>query len=60
VAAGELHSCAASTTTEAYCWGNNTQGQAGLGNDRDQIPPLEFRVPDTWKSWLAETTPAAG
>jgi alpha-tubulin suppressor-like RCC1 family protein len=33
VAAGELHSCAASTTTEAYCWGNNTQGQAGLGND---------------------------
>ncbi|HKP28998.1 MAG TPA: hypothetical protein VJU15_06330, partial [Gemmatimonadales bacterium] len=33
VAAGELHSCAVTTIGETYCWGNNTQGQAGLGND---------------------------
>jgi alpha-tubulin suppressor-like RCC1 family protein len=31
IAAGELHSCGATTTREGYCWGSNVQGQAGLG-----------------------------
>lgn len=33
IAAGELHSCAASTSGDGYCWGSNVQGQAGLGSD---------------------------
>ncbi len=31
VAAGELHSCAITSANTLYCWGDNAQGQLGLG-----------------------------
>ena len=31
VAAGWLHACALTTTGQAYCWGDNTSGQLGIG-----------------------------
>jgi alpha-tubulin suppressor-like RCC1 family protein len=31
VVAGWLHTCGVSTTGTAYCWGNNTSGQLGIG-----------------------------
>ena len=39
VAAG-AHSCALSTTGEAYCWGPNADGQLGNGEraDRNSLP----------------------
>jgi alpha-tubulin suppressor-like RCC1 family protein len=37
VVAGWLHTCGVSTTGTAYCWGNNTSGQLGIGTF-DTVP----------------------
>ena len=46
VAAGALHTCAASSTGSLYCWGSNASGQAGLGNAAGaNIPTLIAGTP---------------
>ncbi|QJR16127.1 RCC1 domain-containing protein [Usitatibacter palustris] len=45
IAAGGLHSCA-STDTAIYCWGNNSDGQLGTGNQVSSgTPVLVMNVP---------------
>jgi alpha-tubulin suppressor-like RCC1 family protein len=39
ITAGFKHSCSLSTTGEAYCWGDNTDGQLGVGNNNSQNVP---------------------
>jgi alpha-tubulin suppressor-like RCC1 family protein len=31
ITAGTFHTCAITTTDRAYCWGNNFEGQLGVG-----------------------------
>ncbi|WP_169796733.1 hypothetical protein [Chondromyces crocatus] len=38
VASGGIHTCARSVNS-TFCWGNNSQGQLGLGNDVDHHTP---------------------
>jgi alpha-tubulin suppressor-like RCC1 family protein len=35
ITAGTFHSCAITTGDKAYCWGNNFQGQLGIGTTDD-------------------------
>jgi Regulator of chromosome condensation (RCC1) repeat len=48
VTAGGYHSCATRTNGTLWCWGNNAQGELGIGNQVDQDRPRQV------------TTPAAG
>jgi alpha-tubulin suppressor-like RCC1 family protein len=34
VSAGKYHTCAVTTTDEAFCWGDNDFGQLGIGTDQ--------------------------
>ncbi len=40
ITAGFKHSCSLSTTGAAFCWGDNTDGQLGLGNNTSQNTPV--------------------
>jgi PAS domain S-box-containing protein len=39
ITAGFKHSCSLSTTGEVFCWGDNTDGQLGVGNNNSQNVP---------------------
>lgn len=41
VEVGYQHSCATRTDTTAWCWGNNTNGQLGLGNTTQESYPWQ-------------------
>lgn len=40
VTAGAAHSCGVTTTTQAYCWGDNAYGQLGTGNEHSSTVPV--------------------
>ena len=40
VSAGETHTCAIAFDAKAYCWGANTQGQLGNGNNTNSLVPV--------------------
>jgi alpha-tubulin suppressor-like RCC1 family protein len=40
IAAGGDHACAIATGGAAYCWGYNTRGQLGTGNNTDSAVPV--------------------
>jgi alpha-tubulin suppressor-like RCC1 family protein len=46
IAAGEIHSCAASKSGGVYTWGSGNGGQLGHGNGADETRPT--RVEATW------------
>ena len=50
VSAGQDHTCAITTEGELYCWGNNGEGQLGIG-----ISPVSANTPQrvnpTWSDW---------
>ena len=39
ISAGQLHTCAVTTSGGAYCWGENSNGQLGTGNTTDRFTP---------------------
>jgi uncharacterized protein YjdB len=39
VSAGYQHSCAITTTNQAYCWGDNGGGQLGTGGESSEFAP---------------------
>lgn len=45
VAAGNLHSCAITSTKELYCWGGNIAGQLGDGSTITTEEPIEVETP---------------
>ena len=40
-----VHSCGLTTSSEAYCWGNNLLGQLGNGSNTNSNVPLEVADP---------------
>jgi len=40
VSAGETHTCAIAFDGKAYCWGANTSGQLGNGNNTNSLVPV--------------------
>lgn len=45
VAAYWDHACALSDIGEVYCWGRNSLGQLGIGNNVDSITPVQVSLP---------------
>jgi alpha-tubulin suppressor-like RCC1 family protein len=45
VATGLRHSCAVTTTGEAYCWGSNMQAQLGDSTITDRLTPTAVKLP---------------
>ncbi len=41
VAVGAAHTCALSTTGQAYCWGRNESGQLGDGTTETRLTPVD-------------------
>lgn len=41
IAAGSQHACAATSVGAAQCWGENTQGQLGIGSTTPSFTPLK-------------------
>ena len=39
IAAGDDHTCAMNVARNVYCWGQNSQGQLGLGDMTDRPDP---------------------
>ena len=52
VGAGYGHTCALSTTGQAYCWGRNSRGQVGDGSETERPTPVRV-------SWGLEFTALA-
>ena len=48
IQAGGRHSCAISSTNTVYCWGQNDDGQLGLGNTSNyEALPIALSIPST-------------
>ena len=45
IAAGSLHTCALTTTGQAYCWGANNQGQLGNNSTTNSRIPVAVQMP---------------
>ena len=45
VAAYWDHACALSDIGEVYCWGRNSLGQLGIGNNVDSTTPVQVSLP---------------
>jgi len=50
VAAGRAHSCALMQDSTLQCWGDNSLGQLGLGNDRPRSQPTKVSFGDGKKA----------
>ncbi|MCK5798792.1 MAG: hypothetical protein KAI47_16480, partial [Deltaproteobacteria bacterium] len=48
VAAGDLHTCAIRADGSLFCWGNNGQGELGLGNRTTQMAPTRVGTGTSW------------
>lgn len=44
ITAGENHTCALSNAGEEWCWGNNAEGQLGIGNTDMQLIPTHVSL----------------
>jgi len=42
---GESQSCAITSDNQAYCWGNNNEGQLGIGNTSSSLIPMRVPAP---------------
>lgn len=47
VAAGQGHACALRESGELFCWGRNTSGQLGIGNEQIQVRPPTAVTPSS-------------
>lgn len=45
VDAGEEHTCALEHNGAVFCWGDNSSGQLGAGDNNDRDAPVEVRFP---------------
>ena len=46
-----LHTCALKTSGELYCWGNNSDGELGLGHTMSpQLTPAQVAHPYPWRA----------
>ena len=45
VAVGGQHRCALQPNGNAFCWGGNSKGQLGVGNDKDRATPQKVAIP---------------
>ena len=45
ITAGSLHTCALTTTGQAYCWGLNNQGQLGNNSTTNSRIPVAVQMP---------------
>ena len=41
IGAGSTHSCLLDNANSVWCWGNNGEGQLGLGNNKSQASPVK-------------------
>jgi alpha-tubulin suppressor-like RCC1 family protein len=48
VRAGIYHTCGRTTGNDAFCWGNNGEGQLGIGNQTNQNKPVVVTGGKTW------------
>ena len=45
IAASNVHTCALTTTGQAYCWGQNTSGQLGNNSTTNSLTPVAVQMP---------------
>ena len=45
ITAGYYHTCALTTTNQAYCWGRNIQGQLGNNSTTSSLTPVAVQMP---------------
>ncbi|MDP9036397.1 MAG: hypothetical protein M3O50_16475 [Myxococcota bacterium] len=53
VSGGNLHTCATRSDGTLWCWGDNSNGQLGIGNTTQQTSPVQVGVATTWASVVA-------
>lgn len=53
VALGFTHSCAITASGALYCWGNNADGQLGLGDTQGRSAPAAIDVSVSWSKVAA-------
>lgn len=52
VTAGEHHTCAITVAEKLYCWGENYNGQLGVGDTKNRLTPTPITV-DSTRAWIA-------
>ncbi len=62
LAQGSNHGCGIKTDDTAWCWGNNTEGQLGIGSTILQNTPVQVSTVNgaTWKDISAGSTATCG
>nr|MCA8838423.1 hypothetical protein [Pseudomonadota bacterium] len=48
VSVASSHTCAVNTSSELYCWGNNSNSQLGLGDGNSRTTPTRVGLATTW------------
>ncbi len=44
-----MHSCAVTVTRTLWCWGNNADGELGLGDTTNRLTPTEVGAKTNWR-----------
>lgn len=60
ISAGDTHSCAVSTTGQAYCWGDNEHGKFGDGSEESSDVPVPVANGLTFATFSAGETLSCG